>query len=103
MRLSDIPGGIQDGTVDDMRKPLRAENSARQALAREVIGERPFDADPHGFRLWPPVPSASAWSLSELALHRRSRGIGAVSSVAFSTDGNPPDAIRICLGGPGGP
>ena len=30
----------------------------------------------------------------------RARGIGAVSSAAFSTDGNPPDAIRVCLGGP---
>ena len=23
-----------------------------------------------------------------------------VASAAFSTDGNPPDAVRICLGGP---
>ncbi|MNK84537.1 2-aminoadipate transaminase [compost metagenome] len=92
---------IQDGTVDDMLKALRAENVARQAIAREVLGERRFEADPNGFHLWLPIPAASAWTPSELALHLRSRSIGAVSSVAFSTDGNPPDAIRLCLGGPG--
>ena len=25
---------------------------------------------------------------------------GVVASAAFSTDGNPPDAVRVCLGGP---
>jgi hypothetical protein len=26
--------------------------------------------------------------------------VGVVASAAFSTDGDPPDAVRICLGGP---
>jgi len=28
------------------------------------------------------------------------QGVGVVASAAFSTDGNPPDAVRVCLGGP---
>jgi len=28
------------------------------------------------------------------------KGVGAVASGAFSTDSNPPDAVRVCLGGP---
>jgi DNA-binding transcriptional MocR family regulator len=92
---------IKDGTAGDMLKAIRAESVARQLVAREVLAGRPYDADPEGFHLWLPVPQDSGWRPSELALHLRSRGIGAVSSAAFSTDGNPPDAIRLCLGGPG--
>jgi len=91
---------IQDGTVDDMLKAIRAESVARQAIAQRILASRPYDADPGGFHLWLPIPGESVWSPSELALHLRSRSIGAVSSAAFSTDGNPPDAVRICLGGP---
>ncbi|MDF3886639.1 PLP-dependent aminotransferase family protein [Cupriavidus basilensis] len=91
---------IKDGTAEDMLKAIRAESVARQLVAREVFAGRPYDADPEGFHLWLPVPQDSGWRPSELALHLRSRGIGAVSSAAFSTDGNPPDAIRLCLGGP---
>lgn len=92
---------IKDGTVDDMLKAIRAESAARQLIARHVLEGLAYDADPEGFHLWLPIPAASAWSPSELALHLRSRGIGAVSAAAFSTDSNPPDAIRVCLGGPG--
>ena len=28
------------------------------------------------------------------------QGVGVFSSVAFSTDSNPAEAVRICLGGP---
>jgi DNA-binding transcriptional MocR family regulator len=30
----------------------------------------------------------------------RGQGVSAVASAAFSTDNNPPDAIRLCFGGP---
>lgn len=92
---------IKDGTAEDMLKAIRAENMARQLTAREVFSGRPYDADLEGFHLWLPIPPDKGWGPSELALQLRARGIGAVSSAAFSTDGNPPDAIRICLGGPG--
>ena len=39
------------------------------------------------------------WSASELALQLRNQGIAAVAGAAFSTDGNPPNAVRVCLGG----
>lgn len=94
---------IQDGTASDMIAAIRAESVARQAVARDVLtagAGHAYDADPEGFHLWLPIPAASGWRPSELALHLRSRGIGVVSSAAFSTDGNPPDAVRICLGGP---
>lgn len=91
---------IKDGTADEMLAALRQENAARQAIAARVLAGREYVADTEGFHLWLPLGQGNAWRPSELALHIRSRGIGAVSSAAFSTDGNPPDAIRLCLGGP---
>src|SRR5471032_3148414 len=79
---------------------MRAESAARQELAASVLSNWKFDADPAGFHLWMPIPTECGWNASELALQLRSRGIGAVSAAAFATDGNPPEAIRVCLGGP---
>jgi len=36
----------------------------------------------------------------EFAFFLRTQNVGVVASVAFSTDGMPPDAVRVCLGGP---
>jgi DNA-binding transcriptional MocR family regulator len=36
----------------------------------------------------------------EFASYLRTQGVAVVASAAFSTDGDPPDAVRVCLGGP---
>lgn len=36
----------------------------------------------------------------EFASYLRTQGVAVVASAAFATDGDPPDAVRICLGGP---
>ena len=36
----------------------------------------------------------------EFASYLRSQGVGVVAGAALCTDGNPPDAVRVCLGGP---
>jgi DNA-binding transcriptional MocR family regulator len=46
------------------------------------------------------MPLESTWSAVEFASYLRTQGVGVVASAAFSTDGNPPDAVRVCLGGP---
>src|SRR3984957_10203641 len=91
---------VGDGTADLMLDAIRAESAARQELAARVLSEWKFDADPAGFHFWMPIPADCGWNASELALQLRSQGIGAVSAAAFATDGNPPEAIRVCLGGP---
>jgi DNA-binding transcriptional MocR family regulator len=93
---------IDDGTAADVLVAIRNEASARQAIAVDELREFAFDADPNGFHLWLPVPPMCDWSASELALQLRNQGIGAVAGAAFSTDGNPPNALRLCLGGPQG-
>ncbi|MEA3119445.1 MAG: hypothetical protein QOI13_2715 [Paraburkholderia sp.] len=91
---------INDGTAHDMLNAIRAEANARQTIASQELDSWPYDAHPDGFHLWLPMPQHSDWSAPELAQQLRSRGIGAVAGAAFSTDGNPPNAIRVCLGGP---
>ena len=91
---------INDGIAHEMLSAIRAEANARQAIASQELEAWHFDAHPNGFHLWLPIPQPCHWSAPELALQLRNRGIAAVAGVAFSTDGNPPNAIRVCLGGP---
>src|SRR5580698_9689030 len=91
---------VIDGTADMMLDAIRSESNARQDLAFRVLSAWQFDTDRDGFHLWLPIPPECGWQSSELALQLRSQGIGVVSAAAFSTDGDPPEAVRICLGGP---
>ncbi|MES2424265.1 MAG: PLP-dependent aminotransferase family protein [Pseudomonadota bacterium] len=89
---------INNGMADAMVQAVRSESMARQALAARHLAPYPLLAAPEGFHLWLPIPQP--WSAVEFAGYLRTRGVGVVASAAFSTDGNPPDAVRICLGGP---
>ena len=55
-------------------------------------------ADPLSFNIWIELPSL--WNRAAFVEHMRSTGIGVVASDAFTTDGAPPEAVRVCLGGP---
>ncbi|HEY4069219.1 MAG TPA: PLP-dependent aminotransferase family protein [Burkholderiaceae bacterium] len=89
---------IGDGTALAMRDAIRDESIARQALAAAHLAKYPVLAQPESFHLW--LPLDSTWSVVEFASYLRTRGVGVVASAAFSTDGDPPDAVRVCLGGP---
>jgi DNA-binding transcriptional MocR family regulator len=56
-----------------------------------------YRADPVGFHLWLSLPQP--WARSAFVGHRRSTGVSVVASDAFITDGAPPEAVRVCLGG----
>jgi len=89
---------VGDGTALQVLEAIRDESIARQALAAQHLRGHAVLAQPEGFHLW--LPLASPWSVVEFASYLRTRGVGVVASAAFSTDGDPPDAVRICLGGP---
>ena len=60
---------------------------------------------PHRAALSPerlPLPASLPVNPSDVAVFLRNHGISAVSSAAFCTDNNPPQAMRMCLGGPVG-
>jgi DNA-binding transcriptional MocR family regulator len=93
---------IGDGTADALLAAVRRESIARQRLAAAILPRlvpgADIRTDPIGFHLWVSLPKP--WTRSAFVGHMRSTGIGVVASDAFATEGPPPEAVRVCLGGP---
>jgi DNA-binding transcriptional MocR family regulator len=89
---------IVDGTADALLAAVRKESIERQRLAAAILPRQSFRADLVGFHLWVSLPQS--WTRSAFVGHMRSTGVGVVASDAFATDGVPPEAVRVCLGGP---
>jgi DNA-binding transcriptional MocR family regulator len=89
---------IADGTGDALLAAVRRESIERQRLAAAILPKDGIRADPIGFHLWVSLPQP--WTRSAFVGHMRSTGVGVVASDAFTTDGTPPEAVRVCLGGP---
>lgn len=88
---------IEDGTAEALLDFIRTESSARQAIAARQLPAELVQADPSGFHLWLSLPEG--WTRSAFASQARAVGLGTVGSDAFCTDGQPPEALRVCLGG----
>jgi DNA-binding transcriptional MocR family regulator len=89
---------IEDGTADTLLRFIRHETAARQRLVSEILPKGIYESDPLGFNIWLEVPAP--WNRAAFVEHMRSTGIGMVASDAFTTLGPPPEAVRVCLGGP---
>ena len=89
---------IEDGTADAILRFIRTETAARQALAKDILPPGTYKADPLSFNLWVTLPNG--WTRSAFIGHTRSTGLGVVASDAFTASGYPPEAVRVCLGGP---
>ncbi len=89
---------INDGTASAMALAIRRESVARQALLERHLAEWPVQTQPECFHAWLPLPASL--NANEAATYWRSRGVAAVASAAFATDTAPPEAVRLCLGGP---
>jgi DNA-binding transcriptional MocR family regulator len=89
---------IADGTGDALLGAVRRESNERQRLVAAILPNRSIRTDPIGFHLWLSLPEP--WTRSAFVGHMRSTGIGVVASDAFATEGPPPEAVRVCLGGP---
>jgi DNA-binding transcriptional MocR family regulator len=89
---------IADGTADALLTAVRQESMERQKLAAAILPRGSFKANSAGFHLWVSLPES--WTRSAFVGHMRATGIGVVASDAFATDPAPPEAVRVCLGGP---
>jgi DNA-binding transcriptional MocR family regulator len=89
---------IADGTGDALLAAVRRESIERQRLAAAILPLGAYRADPVGFHLWVSLPQP--WTRSAFVGHMRATGVGVVASDAFASDGTPPEAVRVCLGGP---
>jgi DNA-binding transcriptional MocR family regulator len=91
---------ILDGVAEHMVTAVRREANARLKIAKEQLRRHSMLTTEGAFHLWLSITKESDWAPSELAAQLRELGVSAVSSAAFSTDNNPPDAVRLCFGGP---
>ncbi|HXZ02337.1 MAG TPA: PLP-dependent aminotransferase family protein [Stellaceae bacterium] len=91
---------IADGTAAAALTAIRREAAARQQLAAEILDPSWVLTQPEALHLWLRLPKP--WSRVVLMQHLRSCGIGVVVSDAFAVSGPPPEAVRVCLGGPAG-
>jgi DNA-binding transcriptional MocR family regulator len=89
---------IEDGTADTLLRFIRNETAARQKLVLEILPKGIYKSDPLSFNIWLEVPAP--WNRAAFVEHMRSTGIGVVASDAFTSSGPPPEAVRVCLGGP---
>jgi DNA-binding transcriptional MocR family regulator len=89
---------ITDGTADAIVQFVREESAARQRIVASLLPAATYTADPHGFHVWITLPEG--WTRSAFASQGRSAGLGVVGSDPFCVAGPPPEAVRLCLGGP---
>lgn len=90
---------INDGTAERMLNAIKHEAKIRQQLAALYLSEYEYQADTAGYHLWLPLPKMLNSNSSDAAAKLREKGISAVSGIAFCTDNNPVEALRLCLGG----
>lgn len=97
-----VSGWLENGQAAAVLNAVREECAWRSALTRECLGARGVRTQPHGFHAWlelPPREDGRSVS-SAVAQQLRSLGVAAVAGSAFSTDRQPPESLRLCLGGP---
>jgi len=88
---------VEDGTADATLAAVRAESVARQRLAAEILPAELCQSDAEAFHLWLKLPAP--WRRAAFASHLRSQGVHTVVSDAFCVSAEPPEAVRVCLGG----
>lgn len=88
---------IEDGTADSIRRFIRAETAARQAIAAEVLGDFKYRSADNAFNLWLTLPEGA--SRADVVARMARRQIGLMPSDAFTVLGTPKEQIRIGLGG----
>jgi len=87
---------IHDGSAARLLAGVKDESRARLELAEQML-PRPAGSSREGVHFWQVLPSH--WTSQDLAEAARAEGLVVTSSEAFCAGANPPNAIRISLGG----
>ncbi|WP_179378054.1 aminotransferase-like domain-containing protein [Jannaschia marina] len=89
---------IEDGTADGIRRFIRAESAARQAIATEVLGHLRYCSAENAFNIWLDLPEGLG--RADVVARMAHRRIGLMPSDAFTVLGAPAEQLRVGLGGP---
>ncbi|HSA82405.1 MAG TPA: PLP-dependent aminotransferase family protein [Geminicoccaceae bacterium] len=87
---------LRDGTADRLARRQRVEASARQELARGLLGGHPYQAQPTSYHLWLPLPPP--WRTAEFTAAVQERGVVVDPGSTFAVDpAKAPHAVRVSL------
>ena len=88
---------IEGETAWQTSERKQQETEARQRIARDILGEYPYQAHPAAYSLWMQLPPE--WTSAEFAVEATRRGVSISPSGAFVVSPlEPPNAVRISLG-----
>ena len=88
---------IENETAWQTSERKRQEIEARPQIARNILGEYPYQSHPAAYRLWMHLPSE--WTSAEFAVEATRRGVSISPSGVFVVPPlEPPNAIRISVG-----
>lgn len=92
---------FEEGLAASVLSAVREECRFRSAQVHDRLGSLGVRVQPHGFHAWLPLPGREPARpvAAEMAAGLQRLGVAAVAGSAFSTDGEPPEALRLCLGG----
>jgi DNA-binding transcriptional MocR family regulator len=88
---------IHDGSAALLLTGVQAESRARQRMATGMLSGATSGTVSHGIHVWLTLPSY--WRAANLCAAARGEGLVVAPSSAFYRGHNPPNAIRISLGG----
>ena len=88
---------ILDGTAQMCLDSIKLMSKRRQEIAKRILGDFNYEANPEGFHLWLNLPSA--WNQSAFCGRLLNRGIAIASADMFCLEGTTPNAVRLSLGG----
>jgi len=88
---------IRDGAADLILGAIRKECAVRQKIAARALPAGSYASAPDAFHLWIPLPSP--WTRQAFLMRLQASGIGVVTSDSFWVSAQPPEAVRVCIGG----
>lgn len=88
---------IHDGSADRLLAGVLQESRERQCAATDTLTGTSPDSAGAGIHLWYSLPSF--WKAADLSVAARGAGLLVTPSTVFNVGDNPPNAIRISLGG----
>ena len=88
---------IENGTADQIRRFIRAETAARQAIAGEILEGCDFRGAENAFNIWLTLPKGIG--RADIVARMAGRPIGILPADAFTVGIAPSESLRLCLGG----
>ncbi len=87
---------IREGTAAELAARQRTVAGQRQALARSILGDLKYVADPHGLHIWLPLPKGTRADVFRVQCAQQGVLVSEARSFAPQAS-DAPEAVRVCL------